>query len=87
MTLQTFETFKRILADERGRISLGDLHKQNTSSYRAYLDEYNRIILEPCVEFPASREFWLEKDKQAFDAVMSGIDDAKDGRLSAIDEF
>ena len=87
MTLQTPEEFRRILADERGRISLGNLHKKDTSSYRAYLDEYNRIVLEPCIEFPESKELWLEKDKQAFDAVMGGINDSKNGNLTEIDEF
>lgn len=76
---------KIIRPDAKGRIFLGKL-AEGVSSYRAYTDEEHRIILEPFAEIPL-RERWLFENKEAYESVQRGMEDAKAGRVTNLGDF
>ena len=76
---------KMLRPDSKGRIALGVLAK-GVSSYRATVDEDNRIILEPYSEVP-SREKWLFDNSKAISSVKQGLADAKAGRIQSRGNF
>ena len=71
--------------DSKGRITLGSLAK-GVSSYKVTTTPDKKIILEPYVEIP-EREMWLYQNKEAYESVMQGLDDAKHGRLHYLGSF
>lgn len=72
--------------DKKGRITLNKLMIKGTSSFRAIVDEKNRIILEPQVDIPLS-ESWLYNNPIALEAVKQGLTESKDGKLENLGSF
>ena len=76
---------KMLRPDSKGRVALGVLAK-GVSSFKATVDDDNRIILEPYSEVP-SREKWLFDNPTALDSVKRGLADAKAGRTKSKGSF
>jgi hypothetical protein len=76
---------KIVRPDAKGRIFLGKM-AEGVSSYRAYMDEDHRVILEPFAEIPL-RERWLFENKEAYESVQRGMADAKAGRVAYLGDF
>jgi hypothetical protein len=74
---------KSIKPDSKGRITLGSL-AEGVSSFKVMVDQFQRIILEPMVEIPAS-EKWIYNNKEALSSVKQGLQDAKDGNVVPIE--
>lgn len=76
---------KRVRPDERGRITLGDISK-SVSSYDVQLHEDGTILLIPYIEIPKS-EIWLHNNKEALNSVLTGIEQAKQGKIKTLGSF
>jgi hypothetical protein len=73
------KTTKRLRPDERGRITLGEIAK-SVSSYDVEIQPDGKIILTPYIEIPKN-EIWLYKNKEALENVLTGIQQAKEGKV------
>jgi hypothetical protein len=76
---------KMLRPDSKGRVALGVLAK-GVSSFKATVDDDNRIVLEPYSEVP-SREKWLFDNPKAMASVKRGLNDAKAGRAKSKGTF
>lgn len=74
---------KRLIPDERGRITLGELAK-HVSSYTATWTPDGTVTLTPMVEIPA-RERWLWANKDALAMVRQGLDESAAGKTKPLD--
>lgn len=74
---------KKLVPDERGRISLGK-RPAEVSSYEATFNSDGTILLKPMAEIPA-RELWLWKNKKALESVQRGIAQAGRGETTVLD--
>ena len=68
-----------IRPDPKGRVSVGKLMPEGVTSFRAWRDKDQRIILEPCIDIPV-REAWLFRNKQALGQVRRGLQDSAAGK-------
>jgi phosphopantothenoylcysteine synthetase/decarboxylase len=68
---------KKLVPDDRGRITLGDAAR-GVSSYSAIFSADGTVTLTPMVEIPA-RERWLWDNKQSLSAVQRGLDESAKG--------
>lgn len=80
-----FEEIAEVKTDSKNRITLGRKGAPAGSRpaavyYKVYRNPLGQIILDPLVTIPA-HEQWLFKNKEAAQAVQSGLEDAKKGRL------
>lgn len=67
-------------ADKKGRLNLGAKYAQQDFIIKE--NKNGSILLEPAVTFTIpTREAWLWKNKTAIKAVMTGIDEARNGKL------
>jgi hypothetical protein len=73
------KTIKRLRPDERGRITLGEIAK-SVSSYDVEIQPDGKIILTRYIEIPKN-EIWLYKNKEALENVLTGIQQAKEGKV------
>jgi hypothetical protein len=71
--------------DAKGRITLGSLAK-GVSSFRIYVDDQERIVLEPYAEIPA-REKWLHENPKALASLRKGIKQAEEGKTRPLGSF
>jgi len=71
------EPLNDVVADAKGRISLGVKHAGER--YIITKDNEGRFILEKAVVIP-ERELWLHKNKRAKRAVQEGLEQAKQGK-------
>lgn len=76
---------KKIKPDSKGRISLGILSK-NVSSFDVEVIDNGKIVLTPFVEIPKG-ELWLFNNKEALKSVLTGIEDAKAGKVKSLGSF
>jgi hypothetical protein len=76
---------KMLRPDSKGRVALGVLAK-GVSSFKATVDDDNRIVLEPYSEVP-SREKWLFDNPKAMASLKRGLNDAKAGRVKSKGTF
>lgn len=74
------EPLHDIVADSKGRISLGMRHAGER--YIITEDKEGRVILEKVVLIP-EREVWLHKNKEAKKSVLEGLKQAKQKRLKS----
>ena len=77
---------KTLRPDNKGRICLGKLIEDGVSSFRAYLDENHRIILEPFSEIPA-KELWLHKNPAVLASVKKGLIQSKKKQTKSLGSF
>lgn len=68
--------------DERNRITLGDLLK-GYRRVRLYENDRGEVLLQPIGEIPAD-ELWLYESKEDREAVLKGIKDASEGKISRL---
>jgi hypothetical protein len=68
--------------DDRNRLTLGELLK-GSKRVRLYRNDRGEVLLQPVIEIPAS-DLWLFQDKEAFEHVKKGLQDASEGRISRI---
>lgn len=76
---------KKIKPDSKGRISLGILSK-NVSSFDVEVIDNGKIVLTPFVEIPKG-ELWLFNNKEALKSVLTGIEEAKAGKVKSLGSF
>ena len=79
------QSTKVLRPDSKGRISLGKLAR-GVSSFRATIDDQQRIVLEPYAEVPAS-EKWLFDNPAARQSLVRGLADAESGRVHDLGSF
>lgn len=77
---------KTLRPDSKGRICIGSLIEEGISSFHAYIDKKNRIILEPFAEIPA-RELWLHKNQVAFNSVKKGLEQSAAKKTKSLGSF
>lgn len=82
----TSMTLKTLRLDNKGRVSLGSLIEEGVSSFRAYIDNEHRIVLEPYVEVPA-REAWLHKNSKQLNSVKKGLKESAQGKTKSLGSF
>ena len=68
--------------DDRNRLTVGELLK-GSKRVRLYKNERGEVLLQPVVEIPAS-EAWLFQNKEAFESVRKGVEDASEGKISKL---
>jgi hypothetical protein len=81
MTIITIS--KTLRPDSKGRVCLGSFIDDNISSFKAYLDKKQRIILEPFAEIPA-KELWLYKNSKALSSVKKGLKQPAKGKTKSL---
>lgn len=74
---------KKLIPDERGRVTLGELAK-GVSSYTATWAADGTVTLTPMVEIPA-RERWLWDNKDAMAMVQRGLEQSASGNTKPLD--
>ncbi len=78
----------KVQMDNKYRICLSNFlsneERDQLSSFRVSRQKDGKIVLDPLVEIPA-REHWIYKNPEALASLMSGIDDAKEGRIVDLD--
>jgi len=79
------ESSRVVRPDNKGRILLGELAK-GISSFRVFIDDEQRIILEPFAEIPA-REKWLFENKKSLASVMRGLQQSKNKKTKSLGSF
>ncbi len=77
------ESPKRLIPDERGRITLGKI-AEGVSSYKLSRHKDGSLTLTPMAEIPA-RELWLWKNEGALASVLRGLEQAKRGEIEPLD--
>lgn len=80
-----FEQVTEVRPDGRHRVSLGKIEAAEASVYRVYVNSAGQIILDPQVTIPAS-EAWLYKNEKAINAVRSGLQAAREGKVKSAKE-
>jgi hypothetical protein len=83
--LKIEDEFKEIATrtiDDRNRLTLGELIK-GSKRIRLYKNDRGEVLLRPVVEIPAS-EAWLFQNKEAFESVKKGLEDASEGKISKL---
>lgn len=83
--MSTKTKVKKIKPDSKGRISLGVLSK-NVSSFSVEVIDNGKIVLTPFVEIP-KEELWLFNNKEALKSVLTGIEEAKAGKVKSLGSF
>lgn len=73
---------KKLIPDDRGRITLGELAK-GVSSYIATFAQDGTVTLTPMVEIPA-RERWLWDNKDAMAMVQRGLEQSAAGKTKPL---
>lgn len=73
---------KKLIPDDRGRITLGELAK-GVSSYTATFAPDGTVTLTPMVEIPA-RERWLWDNKDAMAMVQRGLAQSAAGKTKPL---
>ncbi len=68
--------------DERNRLTLGELFK-GYKRIRLFKNDRGEVLLQPIVEIPAS-ELWLYRNKEAFQSVQRGVEDAAEGKITKL---
>jgi len=79
----TFHEVDTRTIDKRNRITLGDLMK-GYKRVRLYKNDQGEVLLQPIAEIPAA-EVWLYQEKEALEAVLKGLKDASEGRITQLD--
>lgn len=74
------EPLHDVVADSKGRISLGMRHAGER--YIITEDKDGRVILEKAVLMP-EREVWLHKNEEAKKSMLRGLKQAKQKRLKS----
>lgn len=81
------DTFKKIAVnvkpDAKKRIVISKAVLSDDITYHIYVNNIGQIILDPQVSIPAS-EAWLYKDKVALEAVLTGLKQSSEGKISKI---
>jgi hypothetical protein len=75
-----FEEITEVRPDAKKRVPLGRLVKLKARLYRVYQNVLGQIILDPLETIPA-HEVWLYKNKNAHKSVMTGLAQARKGKL------
>jgi len=75
-----FEEVAEVRPDAKKRVGLGRLIKLKAKLYRVYQNTLGQIILDPMETIPA-HEAWLFKNKKAHASVVTGLDEARRGKL------
>ncbi|MFP4642527.1 MAG: hypothetical protein ACLFPU_10205 [Dehalococcoidia bacterium] len=70
--------------DAKKRIVLSKAPIAEGVTYHIYCNEIGQIVLDPHVSIPAS-EVWLYQNREALEAVQSGIQEAAEGNVTRID--
>jgi hypothetical protein len=78
-----FEEIGTKTIDDRNRLTLGDLFR-GYKRVRLYRNDRGELFLQPTVEIPAS-ELWLFQNKEALEAVQTGLKDASEGKIVKAD--
>jgi hypothetical protein len=82
------EKFRRIATnvkpDAKKRIALSKACQADEITYHVYCNEIGQIILDPQISIPAS-DIWLYNDPEAREAVVTGLKQASEGKISKID--
>mgnify|MGYP003338079312 CR=1 FL=1 len=85
MIQKQFEDSKGYVnADSQGRLTLGVLAKNKT--YTLSYNEVGQILLTPVAVIP-EHEAWLYKNPEAYQAVLTGLAQAKEGDLHYMGSF
>jgi len=78
----------KVQMDTKFRICLGSFlskeEREQLSSFRVTRKEDGRLILDPLLEIPA-REHWIYKKPEVLASLISGLDDAANGRIVDLD--
>src|SRR5260370_1940235 len=80
-----FKEVAEVRPDAKKRVGLGRLVKLKARLYRVYQNTLGQIILDPMETIPA-HEAWLFKNKKAHTSVLTGLDEARAGKLLASPE-
>ncbi len=75
-----FKEVAEVRPDAKKRVGLGRLVKLTARLYRVYQNTIGQIILDPMETIPA-HEAWLFKNKKAHISVLTGLDEARAGKL------
>lgn len=70
--------------DSKGRITIGGVLPEGTTSVRIHKNTDGTINLEPMAEIPV-KELWLHKNKEAMRRLKNGIAQAEAGELIEAD--
>ena len=75
-----FKEVAEVRPDAKMRVGLGRFVRLKARLYRVYQNTLGQIILDPMETIPA-HEAWLFKNKKAHASVMTGLDEARSGKL------
>ncbi len=78
------EVAVNVKPDAKKRIVLSKAPIAEGVTYHIYCNEIGQIILDPHVSIPAS-EVWLYQNKEALEAVQTGIREVAEGKVTGID--
>lgn len=81
--MQAESIIKRLVPDERGRVTIGKV-AGSVSSYQATYQEDGTIVLKPMAEIPA-KEVWLWNNEGALASVRRGLEQSAAGRVKPLD--
>jgi hypothetical protein len=80
-------SFKRVATnvkpDTKKRIGIAKAWLADEVTYHIYCNEIGQIVLDPQRSVPNS-EIWLYKNPEAFEAVVTGLKEASEGKISKI---
>jgi hypothetical protein len=81
------EKFRRVATnvkpDSKKRITISKAYLADEVTYHVYCNEIGQIILDPQISIPNS-EIWLYKNPTAMEAVVTGLKEASEGKISKI---
>ncbi len=77
---QEFMALDEVKADSKNRVSLGRKVRLKAKFYKVFQNAFGQIVLDPMETIPA-HEAWLFKNKKAHASVMTGLDEARAGKL------
>lgn len=83
-TNQFYTVKKSVVADKRGRITLGTEVK--TKEFRVLQNDLGQILLDPIVQIP-ERELWLWQNQQALKSIKQGLQEANTGEIHDLESF
>jgi hypothetical protein len=81
------DKFRRVATnvkpDAKKRIAISKACQDNEVTYHVYCNEIGQIILDPQISIPTS-EIWLFNEPEAREAVVTGLKEASQGKVSKI---
>ncbi len=79
------KTIKTIQAGSDGQLSLNEFTKEG-DCFRVFVDEKNRIILEPLDNIP-DNEKWIYENPEIFEDLKQGMEQSQKGEVKSLGSF